>query len=184
MTGTQSRAARFDAKTFDADDWFSRWDMEAVPDLDDKVQECNFFFQSLAVETDRARFRWIFSAFLNAAYSFFETSALAVFFRIADADGEAVTDSEGLSLLGLHVEVWQNPKNPEYVKTGGRSDLTKKLYGIRKKSTHHHSLSIMEVGASLPEDFHLGSMRGEGVPVMPFCREVMELVRNVHDEMN
>ncbi|MFZ6843535.1 hypothetical protein [Undibacterium sp. RuTC16W] len=164
----------------DLEDWLNRWDMQSVPDLDDKVRECEFFFELLTAEGDRNKFRWFLSGFLNAAYSFFESSALTAYFRYTDPEGESHEDDEGLAVLSRHVKVTQNKKNPIFVKTAGITPLTKQLYDIRKKNTHHFPLSIMATGASLPEDFHLGSMQGEGIPAMPFCRDVLHLIRIVY----
>lgn len=57
-------------KPSNLEDWLSRWDMQAVPDFDDKLRECEFFFGLLEKETDRCQFRWLLSGLLNAAYSF------------------------------------------------------------------------------------------------------------------
>lgn len=172
-------------KAFDLNDWLSRWDWQSVPDLDDKVRECEFFFESLSVETDRNRFRWLVSAFLNAAYSFFESSALTAYFRYTDPNsGDPREDHEGLEVLQKHVEVSQNKNKPNFVKTAGRTPITTKLYEFRKQNTHYFSLSVMDVGSKLPDDFHFGNMRGEGTPVMPFCREVLALIQEVYAEIN
>ena len=171
-------------KHIDIDEWLSRWDMDAVPDLDDKVKECEFFFESLNAETNRNRFRWFVSAFMNAAYSFFESSALTAYFRFTDADGNSQEDHEGLTVIRQHVRVFRNVKKPSFVKTAGLTPVTTQLYDFRKKNTHHYPLSIMAVGSSLPEDFHFGNMRGEGTPVLPLCREVIQLVRAVHSDIN
>lgn len=173
-----------DPNDFDLEDWMNRWDIMSVPDLDDKVRECEFFFEQLATEIDRSRFRWLLSGFLNAAYSFFESTAMAAHFRFTDADGNPYKDDEGLSVLRRYVEVKQQPNNPKYVKTTGLTPLTKQLYEVRKKCTHHFPLSIMVTGASLPEDFHLGDMLGKGTPAMPFCREVLELIRTINTEID
>jgi len=168
----------------DLEDWLNRWDMQSVPDFDDKVRECEFFFGLLTAEEDRNRFRWLLSGFLNAAYSFFESSALTAHFRYTNVDGETYEDDEGLAVLRRHVKVEQQKKNPNFVKTSGLTPLTKKLYEVRKKCTHHFPLSIMATGPSLPEDFHLGSMQGEGIPAMPLCREVLQLIQSIHAEVN
>ena len=174
-----------DSGAFELNDWLDRWDMEAVPDLDDKVKECEFFFNALSSETDRNRFRWLVSGFLNAAYSFFESTALAAYFRFTDPQtGESFEDHEGLEILRKHVKVIHNVKKPNFVKTAGLTPLTTQLYDFRKKSTHHFPLSIMAAGPSLPEDFHFGSMKDEGVPVIPLCREALELIRTVYAEIN
>ena len=166
------------------DDWWCRWDLEAVPDLGDKVRECEFFYELLSKESERNRFRWILSAFLNSAYSFFETSALTAYFRFTGPDGQPFEDKHGLAVLKRHIGVVQNSKRPEYVKTVGLSSLTKMFYDIRSKTTHRHSLSIMVTGASLPENFHIGDMKGEGIPAMSLCRDVLQLVQSVHFEIN
>lgn len=174
-----------DAREFDFDDWLNRWDMAAVPDLDDKLRECEFFFGLLVNETDRNKFRWLVSGFLNAAYSFFETSALTAFFRFTDPDsGEPREDSEALEVLRKHVRVFRKPDNPNFVKTSALTPLTKQVYEFRKKSTHHFALTVMATGPTLPDDFHFGSMRGEGTPVLPICRETMGLIRTVHEEIH
>lgn len=178
------KLSMIESSDFDLEDWLNRWDMQSVPDFDDKVRECEFFFEQLASEVDRSRFRWFLSGFMNAAYSFFESTALAAHFRFTDANGNPFEDDKGLSVLRRHVKVEQRKNNPEYVKTTGLSDLTKQLYKIRKKCTHHFPLSIMETGASLPEDFQLGNMRGDGTPIMPFCREVLQLIQSIHAEID
>ncbi len=169
---------------FDFEDWLSRWDLEAVADLDDKVKECTFFFEALQLETDRSRFRWLASAFLNAAYSFFESSALTAYFRFMDADGNVYEDREGLTVLRRHVRVVRNERNPNFVKTAGLTPLTERLYELRKKNTHHYPLVIMAAGLSLPDDFQFGTMRGEGTPVLSLYREALDVIRSVYREIN
>lgn len=110
--------------------------MQAVPDFDDKLLECEFFFELLSKETDRSKFRWLLSGFFNATYSFFESSALTAHFRYTDSDGEQYEDEEGLSILQRHIKADQSKKNPTFVKTAGLTPLTTQLYEIRKKSTH------------------------------------------------
>lgn len=59
-------------------------DLSAIADSGDKRRECEYFYSLAALETDRERFRWLISGFLNAAYSFFESSALSAFVRFTD----------------------------------------------------------------------------------------------------
>jgi hypothetical protein len=173
-----------EVEDFDVSDWLSRLDISSIPDFNDKVQECEFFFNLLSVETDRSKFRWLLSGFLNAAYSFFESSALTAHFRYTDLDGESYKDHLGLEILRRHVMVEQRKNNPNFVKTAGRTPITKKLYEIRKRSTHHFPLCIMTVGDSIPEDFQVGDMRGEGIPIMPLCREIARLIQGIYAEIN
>lgn len=172
-------------KQFNADEWLSRCDIASIPEINDKVKECEFFFNALSAESNRNNFRWLTSAFLNAAYSFFESTALTAHFRYSDPEtGEPYEDHEGLAVLRSHVKVSQRASNPSFVDTSGLTSLTKQLYEFRKKNTHHFSLAIMATGPNLPEDFHFGSMRDEGVPVMPLCREVLALIKDIHAEIN
>lgn len=172
-------------EAFDLNDWLSRLDLDAVPDIDDKVRECEFFFDALSIETNRNQFRWLVSAFLNAAYSFFESTSLTAYFRFTDPEnGNPYQDQDGLIVLRRHVKVFQSVNNPNFVKTAGLTPITQQLYEFRKKNTHHSPLSIMATGTSLPEDFHFGSMREEGVPVMPLCREALVLIRTIYADIN
>lgn len=173
-----------DANEIESYQWLNCYDIEAVPDIDDKLKECEFFFEMLAAETDRSKFRWLLSAFLNAAYSFFESSALTAHFSHTGQDDELHVDQVSLCVLRHHINVKQTQTNPKYVKTSGLTPLTKQIYYYRNKSTHHFSLSIMAAGLCLPEDYYLGHMKGEGIQVMPFCRDALQLIRDVYAEIN
>jgi hypothetical protein len=170
--------------SFAFEDWLNRWDMPSIPDFDDKIRECNFFFDLLSVEADRSRFRWLLSGFLNAVYSFFESSALTAHFRYTDSRGETYEDDDGLAVLRRHVKVEQNKNNLNFVKTSGLTSLTKQIYEIRRKNTHYFPISIMATGPSLPEDFHVGNMQGELIPAVSLCREALKLVQSIYAEVN
>lgn len=97
----------------DREDWLCGLDIQAVPDLDDKLRECEFYFGLLEGQDDRNKFRWVLSGFLNAAYSFFESSALTAYYRFTNADGDSYADMDGLGILRRHVKVLRNEKNPQ-----------------------------------------------------------------------
>jgi len=169
----------------DDEDWLSRFDLSAIADPGDKVSECEYFLDIASSETDRDRFRWQISAFFNAAYSYFETTALSAYFSISDPQtGESVEDSEALAVLRKYVRVVQNAKNPNYVKTAGFHPIAVRLYAFRKANTHHFPMSIMIAGRSLPEDFHFGTMTGKGTPALEFCRNTIALIRTVQAELD
>ncbi|MDO8437739.1 MAG: hypothetical protein Q7S69_06210 [Nitrosomonadaceae bacterium] len=174
-----------DSPPFDFNEWLSLLDLDAIPDPRDKLRECEFFFDLLSQQTERDRFRWLVAAFLNAAYSFFESSSLTAYFRFNDHEtGEPVEDSQALEVLRRYVNVMRDAKRPNFVKTGGLVPLTKQLYDFRKKSTHYYPLSLMATGPSLPEDYHFGSTRGKGTPVMALCRDVLGLIQRVQQEID
>jgi hypothetical protein len=168
----------------DANSFFSRFDMEAIEDVGSKVAECEYFLGLASNETNRSYFRWLVSAFLNAAYGYFEMSALHAYFAFTDQDGNSFPDDGAIAVLRGHVRVMRNEKRPDFVKTAGLSTLTKKLYEIRKGNTHHFPLAIMIAGPDLPGDFQFGTMRGKGEPVIPFCRDVMRLIHSMQQELN
>ena len=166
------------------DHWLSRIDLAAIPDLDDKLRECEYFLALASSEQDRQDFRWLVGAFLNAAYSYFETSALTAYFRFSDHQtGEPVADTQSIGVLRKYVRVFQNENRPEFIKTSGLQGVTKDLYDLRNKSTHRFSLSIMAAGKNLPEDYHFGSTTGEGKPALAFCRAAMDLIRRIEAEL-
>lgn len=169
----------------DDEDWLSLLDLSAIADPGDKVSECEYFLEIASSETNRERFRWQISAFFNAAYIYFETSALSAYFSISDPQtGEPVEDSEALAILRKYVRVIQNAKKPNYVKTAGLHPIAERLYELRKANTHHFPMSIMVAGSSLLEDFHFGNMTGKGTPALEFCRSAMALIRAVQAELS
>ena len=90
--------------TNDAEDWLNLLDFAAIADPGDKVRECEYFLAAASEEKDRDRFRWQVSAFFNAAYSYFETSALYAYLSFTDPKtGEPVEDSVALEVLRKYV---------------------------------------------------------------------------------
>src|SRR5688500_8647495 len=100
------------------DEWLNLVDLGAIADPYDKIGECEYFLEFASREQDPGRFRWLISAFFSAAYSFFEISALNAFHAITDpATGKQLEDSEATAILRRYVTVFQNAKNPSFVKT-------------------------------------------------------------------
>lgn len=168
----------------DFNDRLDLFDLSAIAEPDDKVAECEYFLTLASAEPCLQRFRWLISAFLGAAYSFFEISALSAYHTFTDPQtGGSIEDAEALNVLRRYVTVSQNVKNPSFVKTGGHQEVIKQLYELRKVNTHHVPLSIMSIGDELPEDFHFGHITGNGVPALVYCRTVISLIRQVHHEL-
>lgn len=167
------------------DDWLNLLDLSAIADPGDKLAECEYFLARAAQEQCREHFRWLISAFFNAAYSYFETSALSAYAAFSDPKtGESIEDEEKLLILRKYVRIYQNKNNPDFVKTAGLHPITEQLYKLRKSNTHHFPLSIMIAGPSLPIDFHFGSMTGKGAPVLEFCNNAMTLILIVQNEFD
>jgi hypothetical protein len=166
-------------------DIFESLDLDAIADPGDKIRECEFFLGLASSEIDRTRFRWLVSAYLNAVYSYFETTALFVSVSFTDPQtGDPIEDMKAVEILRAYVRVFQNEKKPYYVKTGGLHPIIARLYEVRKAATHHFPLAIMATGPNLPEDFHLGSMSGGGEPLLLLCREALAIVKQVQAEID
>lgn len=167
----------------DFNDLLDRLDLSAIADPGDKRRECEYFLELASVEQDRTRFRWLITAYLNAVYSFFETSALRANLAITTETGDQIADDAALEKLREYVKVFINVKNPSFVKTAGLNSVMQRLYDVRKAAAHHFPLSIMEAGPNLPDDFHFGNMRGEGEPVLELCRQALVVVKDVDQEL-
>jgi len=167
-----------------SEDWIDLFDLDAIPEPFDKHQECHFFFNLIEKETDLKRFRWIASAFLSAAYSFFEISALCAYTKFSNPDtGEPIPNEVALEVLSPYIEITQNKKRLNYIKTAGLHPIVKDLYHRRKRNTHYSPLHILKSGINLPTDFQMGYLIGKGVPAVEFCRQVITLIDDVADKL-
>jgi hypothetical protein len=150
-------------------------DLSAVPVLNDKINECHFFYELLSNEYDRSRFRWLLGAFLNSCYGYLEDKASYLHYARCDHEsGEPIEDEQGLETLRKHVQVFKHKKTG-FIKTTGFSELMKVLYKYRNKSTHDGGIGILIVGDNLPTDFHIGIRQSEGIPALELCMEVLSL---------
>ncbi|MDQ6972941.1 MAG: hypothetical protein Q9M30_09850, partial [Mariprofundaceae bacterium] len=98
--------------------------------------------------------------------------------------GEPVKDRESLGTLGKYVRVFQQKNKSGFVKTSGLSKLMEKLYKYRATSTHDGGIEIMQVGDRLPNDFHIGKFRGEGVPAIEFCDHILKFFSELERELD
>ena len=166
-------------------EWLELIDMSSIALPDDKLLECQYFLSLASAERDKDKFRWLISAFFNAAYSFFEIAALDAHHRYYDPDTDKhIEDDDSLNVLREHVGVKQNPKRPKYVNTSGLSDLTKKLYELRKGNTHHSPMTITQCSDDLPEGYNFGYIKNEGMPALKFCRDVLELIETINKDIS
>lgn len=149
-------------------------DLSAIVLPDDKLKECHFFYGLLSAERDRDKFRWLLDAFLNACYGYLEFKAAYLHYAFCDPEtGDPVDDLNGLETLRKYVRIFQQKNASGFIKTSGLSELMKKLYKFRNRSTHDGGIEIMQVGENLPHDFHLGKYRGKGVPALKLCDEIL-----------
>lgn len=158
-------------------------DLTAIVEPEDKLDEAAFFFEQASREVNRDQFRWLISAFFNAAYSFFETAALHACHAYTNSDGDTEPDEQALAVLRKYVTVKPEKKKPYFIKTSGVHTITKQLYDLRKQHTHHAPVPIMAAGPSLPQDYQFGYLINEGRPALRFCQEVLDLMHEVQSEL-
>jgi len=161
----------------------SQYDFEAIVEQTDKLDEAVYFLAAAREQTDRRQFRWLVSAFFNAAYSYFDTAAMHACNAYTNTDGETMPDDDALAILGKYIEVEQQKGNPFRVHTMPVNSVAKQLYSHRKNNTHYFPMSIMETGP-LPDGFHFGSIRGKGVPIIGLCDDIMDLIVQVQKELD
>ena len=88
------------------------FDLDAMVREDDKVEECRYFLGLMERETDWSGFRYLTSAFLGAAYSFFEILALRAH-CFWDETGEQYASEDMLDRLSPYVSVFKEKKRAE-----------------------------------------------------------------------
>jgi hypothetical protein len=160
-------------------------DMSAIALPDDKIAECAFFLELASRESNRSRFRWLMSAFLNAVYSYFEIKALAAHTAYPDViTNEYIEDAGALTVLRKYVGITQSKNNPSFVKTSALDGTLETLYELRKKNTHHYPLAFTTSGATLPEGYLFGYLKSKGKPALEFCRNVMSLIEQIEKELS
>lgn len=158
-------------------------DLAAIPLSNDKLRECEFFLSLAKGETDRDRFRWYISAFLNAAYSALEIKAKSLFFAHFDPEmDESYPNDESLAILRRYIRAFQNKNKPNYVKTSAINDVLRKLYSHRNENTHDYALSITTCGSDLPRDYCIGYIPGEGPCALELCEQILEVFNAIETE--
>ncbi|GEM_PF-1486884 len=165
-------------------------DMLALASPRDKIEECAFFLELASRESNRSRFRWLMSAYLNAVYSYFEIKALAAHTAYPNPEiNEYTEDQDMLSVLLKYIKISQQNRNPSFVKTSALDtsafgECLKTFYELRKQNTHHYPLAITKSSPVLPEGYHFGYLKSKGIPALEFCREVMSLIEQIEKELN
>jgi len=150
---------------------------------EDKICEARFFLSQMQSEEDWDRFRWLTTAFVNAAYAFFEQVAMLAYYRSTHPDtGEPLPDREVLQRLDEYVVVFFENKRGR-VKTGGKHPELSKLYELRRGAIHHFPMAIRSKSTRRPDEFRLEDPNTrEGTPVLAFCRTVVGLMEKAWDE--
>lgn len=157
---------------------------DQIPDLDDKIKECEYFLELATKEADINKFRWLSSAFLSAAYSFFEIKAVELWHMFEDRReaGETCEDEGKLEILHRYVKSEKNKRTKGRIDTRAVVELAKEFREIRRKNTHEAPLFIREIEVGEPELNEFLSRRD--VKVLQFFRDVLILLNGVKAELD
>jgi len=166
------------------EEYLENIDLDAIPMPDDKLKECYFYYNLLCTENDRAKFRWLLSAFLGSCYSFLEIKSKHLFFAFTDPDtGEMHEDENALAIFRQYVRAFKNKKNSSFIQTKALHALIKTLYEFRNKNTHHGALSIMQQGTATAENYLIGETLNTGVPAIKFCKSILFLFNEINEQL-
>src|SRR6266436_1753517 len=161
------------------DSWDALWDLEGVVESDwpplaakDKIEECEFFLGLMRTNSDWKQFRWLTSAFLQAARAAMDWMGYAAhhYSPYQDDEGEPVMDdcyvvplSKYMTLNPRGSKVFVQPVHP----------LLKELCKHRTQTAHYRSLWIKPEKVSSPSEF---LFKEGGRPIIQFCEEVLDLL--------
>jgi len=176
-------------------EWLWDWDLEGLVESDwpplaasDKIEECRFFLGLMKTTTDWKQFRWLTSAFLEAARAAMDWMAYAAhhYSPYQDDEGVRVMDDCYVVPLSKYMithrsgsKVFVQPVHP----------LLKVLCKRRTQTAHYGSLWIAPEKASSPSDFIFkeGGKKEGDQNVLQFCEEVLDLLaaipHDLHDEV-
>jgi hypothetical protein len=147
----------------------------------DKLKECSFFLDLMMGTTDWNQFRWLTSAYLNAARAVMDWLASSAFYAIPDdTDGSRMEqDDEAIAILSQYM-VLKHEKKTGKVYASPRDPLLKDLCQHRKVSAHEGPLWIKPEKVRDPTEFRFWS--GD-TPVLDFARKVLALLKKIQNEV-
>lgn len=172
---------QFNAENFNA---LLSSDLDAIPDFDDKFEECKYFYSLAKDECDIKKFRWLVSACLNSANSFFDIKAGQLYHAFEDAEtGEAIKDEEKLELFKAHMKTKQSPKNPSRIKAFPIGQLLERMREIRNANAHEHALffTTRESGNQSAYEITMGQY---SVSALQFCEHLIQRMEEVIRELS
>lgn len=117
-----------------------RLELSDIPDLNDKLDECEFFAKLAIAESDSAKFRWFFSAFLSSARSFIDTQVKQLLFANGLLGGASAGQRNVLDFLERYFVIFpKSNKKTEFIVKASHPVLIE-MINIRNKNVHETSL--------------------------------------------
>ncbi|SFU62923.1 hypothetical protein [Nitrosospira multiformis] len=151
-------------------------DIVGIPSAWDTFQKCEYFLNLASSEVNTPQFSWLISAFLEAAYSYFDVLAIGAMNSFTDGYTGGTWQDEELYFKILGSVVYIGSEGPFRVKTSIAPYsplIVRHLFKFHEDYTYHYPLAILKAGPNLPEEFRFGGSIRNGVPALEFCRKVL-----------
>lgn len=147
-------------------------------DITDKLNECRYFLALMKGTTDWAQFRWLTSAYLNAAHSAMDWLAWGVHHAWFDDEGDPHTSEKALQALSPYMKAEE--RNGKFYSEPRHTLLKELSTKYRKMTAHVGPLSIKPEKVADAGEF---LFRDGGKPVLAFGEQVLELLVKIQQEV-
>jgi hypothetical protein len=148
-------------------------------EVTDKLDECRFFLNLMKRTKDWARFRWLTSAYLNAARAALDWLAFSVYYARTDDEGEIRADREAIEKLEKYLILKRVPSSGK-VYASPRDPTLRELCKHRKVTAHEGPLAIRPEKVTGPEEF---VFRDGGQRVIRFADHVLKVLSKIQHEL-
>ena len=149
-------------------------------DVTDKIEECRYFLDLMTRTTDWNQFRWLTSAFLNAARATLDCFAMSAHYAIqGDGPFEMESDDDAIATLRKYLAIKQEKKTGK-VYVSPLDPLLKDLCDHRRVTAHEGSLWIKPESVTNVQQFEFAL--GD-TPVVPFAKDVLGLLTSIQREL-
>jgi hypothetical protein len=148
-------------------------------EITDKLDECRFFLTLMKRTKDWPRFRWLTSAYLNAARAALDWLAFRAHYAWFDDEGEPEADQRAVQALRKYLDLKHQIKSGK-VYAHPRVPLLRDLCRHRTITAHEGPLTIKPEKVSTPKQF---VFRDGGQPVIKFADDVLDLLVQIQEEL-
>jgi hypothetical protein len=148
-------------------------------DIKDKMEECSYFLGMMRKTSNWSEFRWLTSAFLNAARSALDWIAYMIHYDKIDEDGNTFIDKKALERLSKYITVKAETKSGK-VYASPRHELLIKLCKHRLISAHQGPLIIKPERVSKPSEFYF---KEGSTQVINFSENVLSLLFKIQRDI-
>ncbi len=149
-------------------------------EVTDKLKEGRFFLDLMERTTEWNHFRWLTSAFLNAARAAMDWLALSAHYAIpGDEQWAMEPDDQAITTLSEYLVMKQEKKTGK-VYASPRHPLLKELCQHRTVTAHEGPLWIGPEQVTEPHEFRF---RSGDTPVLQFATDVHALLVKIQREL-